>query len=117
MVHDAFLQIAQYVPSCEIVAYSLGILPFFGSIQDLALIGNQNSEVASYPGMVYLHEVSAVAIFVVYKVSQGAHYPKFLCFRENCENKEVIRWQSWLQEVLNPFCMVHSLRSQMANDT
>merc|ERR1719388_789991 len=76
LARDAFSQISQYVANCEIVALSIGLLPLLGGMQDVVLCGSLNSGAVSFAGMLYLHEVTAMTIFVMYMVSQGAHFPR-----------------------------------------
>lgn len=115
LVRDIFSQIAQYVPTCEIVALSVGLLPVLGGVQDVALYGSMNSGAVSYAGMLYLHEVTAITIFVMYMVSQEAHFPmeKLLC---NDDAEVVAGWQRWLWEVLNPDSVLQLLKLSTAVD-
>jgi len=116
LVRNTFSQIAQCVPTCEIVALSVGLLPLLGGMQDVALYGSVNSGAVSYAGMLYLHEVTAITIFVMYMVSQGAHFPteKLLCIDDA---EELAGWQIWLLEVLSPDSVLKLLQSGKALDT
>lgn len=118
LVRDTFSQIAQYVPTCELVALSVGLLPLLGGLQDVGLCGSLNPEAISYAGVLYLHEVTAMTLFVIYMISQGAHFPtdKILYVAPD-HTDEVAGWQCWLQEVLvNPYSMLKALKANRCPD-
>lgn len=114
-VRGMFSQIVQYVPACQTVALSVGLLPLLGGVQDLVLCGSLNSGAVSFAGMLYLHEVTAMTIFIMYMISQGVHFP-----REKLqgfdETEEIAGWQCWLQEVLNPQCVLKSFKTNKRFD-
>jgi hypothetical protein len=115
LARKIFSQMAQYVPTCEIVALSVGLLPLLGGLQDVGLCSSLNAEAVSYAGMLYLHEVTAMSLFVMYMISQGAHFPtsKVPCLDQS---EHVSGWQYWLREVLNPYGVMSSMTASKCSD-